>query len=267
MVRGSCAQWIWAALAVVLAFAIQSRCAAHICQVLVPPGPLWQRCTPLQPTPRHRAPSRRCLASFRPNCKSLPRTPCAADPGIADVSSAGPGIAELVQFAVGAGLILWAVAGAVQSWQQREQRAAYEAQEAAAIAAMAKRAYIARREEPWTEEELSAFDGSQDPDGPILIAVDGIVLNVWKGRQFYLPGCEYHIFAGRDATRLLARGILEEETPEEAMLPLNLGEQASLQTWKFTLTSKYEAVGTLGPSERERSSKEESSSGDRGPRS
>eukprot|EP00929_Paragymnodinium_shiwhaense_P055333 TRINITY_DN27728_c0_g2_i1.p1 TRINITY_DN27728_c0_g2~~TRINITY_DN27728_c0_g2_i1.p1 ORF type:complete len:288 (-),score=61.59 TRINITY_DN27728_c0_g2_i1:69-881(-) len=125
-----------------------------------------------------------------------------------------------------------------------EKRRKVEVQEKAWREERARKAYVAPREE-WTEEDLKPYDGTQDPDGPILIGVDGIVLNVWKGRQFYMPGAEYHIFAGRDATRLLARGLLEEEKPEEAERPLNIAEKAQLETWKFTLTSKYDNVGKL----------------------
>ena len=44
----------------------------------------------------------------------------------------------------------------------------------------------------WSEEELRAYDGT-DETGPILMAVKGDVYNVWKGRNFYGPGAEYHI--------------------------------------------------------------------------
>jgi membrane-associated progesterone receptor component len=108
----------------------------------------------------------------------------------------------------------------------------------------ARLAYIEPKEY-WTEAELAPYDGSRDEDGPILIAADGSVFNVYKGRNFYLPGCEYHIFAGRDATRLLARNKLEEETEEEAKRPLNIGERAYLATWIYTFKGKYDIVGKL----------------------
>mmetsp|Transcript_11871 Transcript_11871/g.34037 ORF Transcript_11871/g.34037 Transcript_11871/m.34037 type:complete len:265 (-) Transcript_11871:643-1437(-) len=108
----------------------------------------------------------------------------------------------------------------------------------------AKQAYIEPRDY-WTESELAPYDGSRDADGPILLAADGLVFNVYKGRNFYLPGCEYHIFAGRDATRLLARNKLEEETPEEAAKPLNMAERAFLATWIYTFKGKYDVVGKL----------------------
>jgi hypothetical protein len=72
-------------------------------------------------------------------------------------------------------------------------------------------AYIEPRE-TWTEAELLQFDGTTDDvTGPLLFAASGTVFNVWKGRHLYGPGCEYHIFAGRDATRLLAKSKLEEK--------------------------------------------------------
>ena len=66
-----------------------------------------------------------------------------------------------------------------------------------------------------------------------------------NGRQFYAAGSEYNVFAGRDATRLLAKGFLVEETPEEAREPLNVAQRAALAGWLFTWKSKYEIVGQL----------------------
>mmetsp|Transcript_4653 Transcript_4653/g.11163 ORF Transcript_4653/g.11163 Transcript_4653/m.11163 type:complete len:236 (-) Transcript_4653:527-1234(-) len=108
----------------------------------------------------------------------------------------------------------------------------------------ARLAYIEPKEY-WTEEELAPYDGSRDEEGPILLAADGLVFNVYKGRNFYLPGCEYHIFAGRDATRLLARNKVEEETEEEAKKPLNIADRAFLATWIYTFKNKYDIVGKL----------------------
>lgn len=108
----------------------------------------------------------------------------------------------------------------------------------------AKKAYVEPKEF-WTEAQLAKYDGTQDDEGPILFAANGIVFNVWKGRNFYGPGGEYHIFAGRDATRLLARTKVEEETEEEASKPLSIGERAALAGWIFTFKGKYDIVGKL----------------------
>ena len=91
-------------------------------------------------------------------------------------------------------------------------------------------------------------------DGPILLAVDGTVYNVYKGRNFYGPGGEYAIFAGRDATRLLAKGKLDEETDAEQQQPLNIAERAVLATWIYTFQNKYDIVGPLHDYDRSQNS-------------
>jgi membrane-associated progesterone receptor component len=96
----------------------------------------------------------------------------------------------------------------------------------------------------WTEADLVDYDGRHET-GPLLMAADGIVFNVWKGRHFYGPECAYHVMAGRDATRLLAKSKLEEETAEEQKVPLTMGERAALAGWMWTFKSKYEIVGRL----------------------
>ncbi len=106
-------------------------------------------------------------------------------------------------------------------------------------------AYIGPRE-VWKEEDLKAYDGSADNNtGPLLMAVKGDVFNVWKGRNFYGPGAEYHIMAGRDATRFLAKNRLEEETEEEKRVELNVAERANLEAWYWTIKNKYQRVGSL----------------------
>jgi len=129
---------------------------------------------------------------------------------------------------------------------ERAQKAKYSEWDAKNKAVTAERERLAyvQPKEFWTEEELSPYDGSDDT-GPLLFAADGNVFNVWKGRHFYGPGCEYHIFAGRDATRLLAKQKLDEETEEEKKANLSIAEKATLQGWLYTFKSKYEVVGKL----------------------
>jgi|EP00979_Chaetoceros_neogracilis_P010995 membrane-associated progesterone receptor component len=128
--------------------------------------------------------------------------------------------------------------------EKKNQYAEYEAR-SKAIAEERKRKAFIEPKDYWEEEELKQYDGSQDPDGPILMAADGIVFNVYKGRHFYGPGCEYHVFAGRNATRLLAKSKLEEETEEEKAQKLNMAERATLKGWLWTFDGKYEVVGKL----------------------
>lgn len=143
------------------------------------------------------------------------------------------------------GGVLW-----LSGSEDRARKLKYEAMEADYEAEQLERerlAYIEPRDGGkglWSLAEIAQYDGT-DPTGPLLFAADGDVYNVWKGRNFYGPGCEYNIFAGRDATRLLAKTKLEEETPEEASVPLNVAERAALAGWIFTFKGKYPIVGRL----------------------
>lgn len=134
----------------------------------------------------------------------------------------------------------WWILGGTQGRENKVKYAEYEALQQE----RERRAFIEPKEE-WQEGELKAYDGENDPSGPILLAVKGDVFNVWKGRNFYGPGCEYHIMAGRDATRFLAKNRLEEETIDERKVQLNIAERANLEAWYWTIKNKYQFVGNL----------------------
>jgi predicted heme/steroid binding protein len=108
--------------------------------------------------------------------------------------------------------------------QKQQQYAQYEA-------VQSEKARLAKIEprDSWTVEELKQYNGEQDETGPILIAVKGDVFNVWKGRNFYGKDGEYHIMAGKDATRFLAKNRLEEESDENLGVELNIAERANLE--------------------------------------
>mmetsp|Transcript_11847 Transcript_11847/g.35291 ORF Transcript_11847/g.35291 Transcript_11847/m.35291 type:complete len:190 (+) Transcript_11847:84-653(+) len=132
--------------------------------------------------------------------------------------------------------------------EKAERKAARAAEEKAAeerLEARRIKAYIEPRE-TWTEEDLKPYDGT-DYDGPILLAADGTVFNVWKGRHFYAPGGPYASMAGRDASRQLAKNRLDgsaDYEPDDGA-PLNLAEQASLAAWAYSFREKYDDVGKL----------------------
>jgi membrane-associated progesterone receptor component len=52
-----------------------------------------------------------------------------------------------------------------------------------------------------TAEELQQHDGT-NADLPIYVAIKGVVFDVSPKRDIYGPGGSYHVFAGRDATRV-----------------------------------------------------------------
>jgi membrane-associated progesterone receptor component len=143
-----------------------------------------------------------------------------------------------------AGVAGWLYVDGADDRQRRQRRQEEEERYRQYQEERSREAYIEPKDF-WTEAELAEYDGTKDPDGPILMAADGLVFNVYKGRNFYGPGGEYHLFAGRDATRFLAKTIVEEETPEEAAKPLNMAGRASLAAWLFTIKGKYEIVGKL----------------------
>lgn len=103
-------------------------------------------------------------------------------------------------------------------------------------------AYIPPRE-LWRLTELRDF--TRGDDGPILLAVDGLVFNVAASRRFYGPGGEYAVMAGQDATRLLAKNRVEPETAEEAATELTIAERAALGAWLVLFKTKYDVVGRL----------------------
>lgn len=159
---------------------------------------------------------------------------------------------------VGAAVVL--AGGAAAVWfsvaEDRDKQAQYAEWEQEAQERQEERArlaYIAPREEPskeeelkpYDEEELKPYDGTINLDGPILIGAAGKVYNVWKGRNFYGPGGEYAIFAGRDATRLLGKFRTEEEDEESLSKPLTITERATLEGYVWTFQEKYEIVGTM----------------------
>ena len=129
--------------------------------------------------------------------------------------------------------------------RQDEAVAARKAEEAARLERRRAKAAIEPRD-AWRETDLKPYDG-KNYDGPILLAADGLVFNVWKGRHFYAPDGPYHSMAGRDATRQLAKNRLDddEDYPPDDGAPLTLAEEAALQAWVFSFKNKYDVVGPL----------------------
>lgn len=184
-----------------------------------------------------------CCYAFCPRPSTLVSTPSSSLDTLKKTTRLQVSVPEIVGVLV-AGFAGWLYIDGADDRNRSKARQEQDALLQAYQDERARQAYL----EPkpfWTEEELAPYNGKQDNDGPILLAADGLVFNVYKGRNFYGPGGEYHMFAGRDATRLLAKTSTEEETAEEAQKPLTVGERAALAGWMFTLKNKYEIVGEL----------------------
>ncbi|KAK4283168.1 hypothetical protein QN277_000150 [Acacia crassicarpa] len=95
-----------------------------------------------------------------------------------------------------------------------------------------------------SEEELKAYDGS-DPKKPLLMAIKGQIYDVSQSRMFYGPGGPYALFAGKDASRALAKMSFEEKDLNGDISGLSGFELGALQDWEYKFMSKYVKVGTV----------------------
>lgn len=97
----------------------------------------------------------------------------------------------------------------------------------------------------FTVEELRKYDGNGD-DGRILVAVNGKVFDVTKGKKFYGPGGPYSAFGGRDASRGLATfSVTGGKETYDDLSDLNSVEMESVKEWEMQFTEKYDYIGRL----------------------
>eukprot|EP00602_Paraphysomonas_sp_CaronLab_P005371 CAMPEP_0185020740 /NCGR_PEP_ID=MMETSP1103-20130426/3385_1 /TAXON_ID=36769 /ORGANISM="Paraphysomonas bandaiensis, Strain Caron Lab Isolate" /LENGTH=357 /DNA_ID=CAMNT_0027551827 /DNA_START=13 /DNA_END=1086 /DNA_ORIENTATION=- len=99
------------------------------------------------------------------------------------------------------------------------------------------------------EDESTGGTSSGRIHQEILMAVKGKVYDVsFGGTDMYGPGCPYHLFAGRDASRALAKMSFNPEDIETRDLSDLTAEQLKvLDDWddKFANKKKYPVVGRL----------------------
>ncbi|XP_074291263.1 membrane steroid-binding protein 2 [Silene latifolia] len=95
-----------------------------------------------------------------------------------------------------------------------------------------------------TEDELKQYDGS-DSKKPLLMAIKGQIYDVSQSRMFYGPGGPYALFAGKDASRALAKMSFEDKDLTGDISGLGPFELEALQDWEYKFMSKYVKVGTI----------------------
>lgn len=99
----------------------------------------------------------------------------------------------------------------------------------------------------WTPEQLRTYDGTgtaddSEQEGRILMAIRRKVYDVTTGRAFYGPGGPYAIFAGRDASRGLAKQSFEvdmltpTDEPIDRLDDLTKSEWDNLRDWEGQLS-------------------------------
>ncbi|XP_042034100.1 membrane steroid-binding protein 1-like [Salvia splendens] len=95
-----------------------------------------------------------------------------------------------------------------------------------------------------TADELKQYDGS-DSTKPLLMAIKGQIYDVSQSRMFYGPGGPYALFAGKDASRALAKMSFEDKDLNGDLTGLGAYELEALQDWEYKFMSKYVKVGTV----------------------
>ncbi|TDL16301.1 cytochrome b5 [Rickenella mellea] len=103
--------------------------------------------------------------------------------------------------------------------------------------------------ETYTPKTLVPFDGKDG--GRILLAIKGKVFDVTAGRNFYGPDGMYGNFAGRDASRGMAKQSFDVEmlTPIDQALDkladLTPSEIENMNGWIDHFSAKYIVCGEL----------------------
>ncbi|KAL2525415.1 putative steroid-binding protein 3 [Abeliophyllum distichum] len=95
-----------------------------------------------------------------------------------------------------------------------------------------------------TLQQLKQYDGS-DPSKPIYVAVKGRIFDVTTGKSFYGPGGAYYMFAGKDASRALAKMSKNDEDVIASLDGLTDKEIGVLNDWEKKFEAKYPIVGTV----------------------
>ncbi|KAK2460486.1 hypothetical protein APHAL10511_007492 [Amanita phalloides] len=101
----------------------------------------------------------------------------------------------------------------------------------------------------YTPKMLAEFDGKDG--GRILLAITGTVFDVSAGRSFYGPEGMYGNFAGRDASRGMAKQSFESDMltsidqPIDRLTDLKPDEIENMKGWYDHFANKYIVCGKL----------------------
>ncbi|GLT85205.1 hypothetical protein SLE2022_034010 [Rubroshorea leprosula] len=96
----------------------------------------------------------------------------------------------------------------------------------------------------FTAQQLNQYNGS-DASNPIYVAIKGRVFDVTAGKSFYGPGGPYAMFAGKDASRALAKMSKNEEDVCASLDGLSEKEIGVLNDWEKKFEAKYPVVGRV----------------------
>ena len=74
--------------------------------------------------------------------------------------------------------------------------------------------------------------------------VKGKVYDV-SGKAAYAPGGQYHVFAGKDASRALAMTSVKSEDVKPEWSDLSDKEKSTLEDWVTYFRKRYNVVGVM----------------------
>eukprot|EP00891_Asterochloris_glomerata_P008311 jgi/Astpho2/8311/e_gw1.00122.202.1_t len=94
-------------------------------------------------------------------------------------------------------------------------------------------------------QSLRKYDG-RDPFMPLLLAVRGKVYDVTEGKDFYGVGGGYHVFAGKECSRALAKMKISAEDCNDLLSDCTVREMETLKDWETRFAEKYGIVGQVG---------------------
>ncbi|XP_052208837.1 probable steroid-binding protein 3 [Diospyros lotus] len=95
-----------------------------------------------------------------------------------------------------------------------------------------------------TLQQLKQYDGT-DASKPIYLAVKGRIFDVSAGKSFYGPGGPYAMFAGKDASRALAKMSKSDDDVCANLNGLSDKEIGVLNDWEKKFEAKYPIVGRV----------------------
>lgn len=101
----------------------------------------------------------------------------------------------------------------------------------------------------FTPLTLQKYNGKDDPH--VLVAINGRVFDVTSGKAHYGPMGSYAAFAGRDASRGLAKHSFELDMltpldqPIDTLSDISESEREALEQWEEFFSGKYPYCGRL----------------------
>ncbi|KAH7840937.1 hypothetical protein Vadar_023558 [Vaccinium darrowii] len=95
-----------------------------------------------------------------------------------------------------------------------------------------------------TLQQLKEYDGTNSSK-PIYMAVKGRIFDVTAGKSFYGPGGDYAMFAGKDASRALAKMSKDQDDVIGSLHGLSDKEMGVLNDWEKKFEAKYPVVGRV----------------------